>query len=214
MKFEEYIKRYDGQFTSLMDDESLDEQLEYHGSVWTTWIISFDSIKSKGEIGETAANLLVLWSCLDNKNLRQELFSGAKYGNDILPSWIINIANNESLIFSHAIRLLRRYAMVEEFEELGSYSIHPVVHKWIYHYRYDEIREEMGRTATILLSEIPRPISISKNLDKMNRLITHIKARLQSISEEEEMQLHDSNARDWAYAIAKEYLRCMYEISE
>ena len=224
MKFEEYIECYDRKFRDLMDDKLSNKPLEYHGSVWTTWTISFDSIKSDNDTGIIAANLLILWSCLDNKNIRQELFFGAKFDpEDILPSWTKDIAYNVHLEFSRAIQLLRRYSMVEEVGESESHSIHPVVHKWIYHYRYDEIRKAMGRTATILLFNTLKLSVMYDKVDAQNRMIPHIKARRQKILEEEQTQVRDKGdndklknefARNIAYASAKKALFSRYDLSE
>lgn len=49
MKFEDYIEYYDRTFRDLMDDGLDNKPLEYHGSVWTTWTISFEKIKSKND---------------------------------------------------------------------------------------------------------------------------------------------------------------------
>ena len=77
MKLEDYINSYGRKFESLMNDEPDEPLLYYHGSIWTAWVISFDEIRSKNDAGMAAANLLILWSCLDNKDFRYELFSGA-----------------------------------------------------------------------------------------------------------------------------------------
>lgn len=101
--------------------------------------------------------------------------------------------------------------------------MHPVVHKWIYHYCYDEIRKAMGRTVTILLGKTLEGFLNYDKGDALNRVIPHIKTRLQSIFEEEQTQVRDSEendklknecARDIAYALAKEKLRKRYEVSE
>ena len=220
MKIETYIQSYDCKFEKLVNDESGEQLLHYRRSIWTTWVISFDEIRSKGDAGMAAANLLILWSCLDNRDLWYELFSGATFerhertfpswmthiASDLsnfflprmihiasdqsnsFPSWMTHIASDQ-LKFSKAMTLLRRYSMIEEVNESGSYSIHPVVHKWAYHYFHNEICEKMGLTAIILMRETLlstvsfNPVgSLSFHIESLFRLIPHVKSFLEKIS--------------------------------
>ena len=88
MKLESCIKFYDRKFEKLVNDEPGEQFLQYHGSIWTTWVISFDEIRSNNDAGMAAANLLVSWSCLENKDFWYELFSGAtlEHHKETLPS--------------------------------------------------------------------------------------------------------------------------------
>ena len=58
---------------------------------------------------------------------------------------------SDQLDFTKAMKLLRRYSMIEETNILGIYSIHPVVHKWAFHYFQDEICKTTGLTAIKLV---------------------------------------------------------------
>ena len=212
MKVEDYIESYDRKFEILVNNEPAEQLLQYHGSIWTTWVISFDEIRRKKDDGMAAANLLVLWSCLDNKDLWYELFSGATFGQHkgTLPSWMMHIASDQ-LNFSKAMRLLRRYSLIEEVNELGSYSIHPVVHKWAYYYFYDDICKTMGCTAIILLGATVEKILSSSDMEALDRILPHVQSCVERSSEKERGQVHDSgdkgklendHVREIAYLLA------------
>ncbi|KAF2022555.1 hypothetical protein EK21DRAFT_95617 [Setomelanomma holmii] len=102
-------------------------------SVWTTWAISFQAICEKHA---ATANLLLLWSFLDNKDLWHGLFAAACAASSVaarlLSGWIGDIASSE-VKFSVAMQLLRNYSLVEETIETTSYATHPVVHQWAHH---------------------------------------------------------------------------------
>jgi hypothetical protein len=72
-----YTKFYEQQWKDLMSSERGSEALlqEYPDrSIWTTWVISYNALREKHE---HAANLLLLWSLLDNKDLWYGLFATA-----------------------------------------------------------------------------------------------------------------------------------------
>ncbi|OCL05393.1 FabD/lysophospholipase-like protein [Glonium stellatum] len=133
-----YLTFYDQQWSELMGPQnSTDGPLEDYPdrSVGTTWAISYKAIRDKNE---ATANLLLLWSFLDNKDLWHGLFTAAcQYSTVVersLSEWIGDIASN-GLEFSRAMQLLRSYSLIEDVEELESYATHPVVHRWAYHYQ-------------------------------------------------------------------------------
>ena len=213
MIVEDYIKSYDRKFERLTNDEPNKQLLQYHGSIWTTWVISFDEIRSKNDAGMAAANLLVLWSCLDNKDLWYELFSGAtlEQHKGTLPSWMMTHIARDRLGFTKAMQLLRRYSMIEENSESGSYSIHPVVHKWAYHYFHDEIRKTMGCTATILIGRTVEKFTKSCNMAAVYRTLPHVKLCVKRVFKKERGKAHDSgdkgelengNVREIAHLLA------------
>ena len=194
MKLELYIELYDRDFKGLVNDEPGEQLLHYHGSIWTTWVISFNEIRSKTDDGMAAANLLIIWSCLDNKDLWYELFSGAtlEKHKGTFPSWMITYIASDQLNFSNAMKLLRRYSMIEEVEQLGSYSLHPVVHKWAYHYFYGEISKTMGCIATILTGRIVEKFTTSCDMAAVYRTLTHVESCVERIFKKERGQIHDS----------------------
>ena len=130
-----YLRFYEQQWSELMNADIVAEaplQDYPDRSVWTTWTISYQAIRNKHE---HTANLLLLWSFLDNKDLWHGLFAvacerstGARI---MLSAWLGEIASSE-LAFSSAMQLLRNYSLVEKVEAAVSYATHPVVHRWAY----------------------------------------------------------------------------------
>ena len=212
VKLEDYIDFYDREFERLVNDGPEEQLLQYHGSIWTTWTISFDEIRSKNDAGIAATNLLILWSCLDNKDLWYKLFSVAtrnEHGGTF-PSWMMTHIASDQLNFSHAMKLLRRYSMIEEANELGSYSIHPVVHKWAYHYFCGEICKTMGITAILLLrnavtgfiSGSAMSSQIINDLKPLYRLTPHVKSFFEKISPlRDNGKLKNEHSREFAYTL-------------
>jgi len=120
-------------------------------SIWTTWSISYNTIR---EQDEAAANLLLLWSFLDNKDLWFELFTAAcgasaRVAREV-SGWIGDLANNE-VEFRQSIQLLCSYSLVESVEETTSYATHPVVHKWARYYRGQDFGEKLARLAMVVV---------------------------------------------------------------
>ena len=93
--------------------------------------------------------------------------------------------------FSKVMQLLRRYSLIEDVNKLGSYSIHPVVHKWAYHYFYDEICKTMGCTATILVGSTVQKFIASNDLMAIHRSLPHVKACVERMCEKERGKAHD-----------------------
>ena len=233
--FEDYIEFYDREFKMLMDridsdefrsgefqnDElRSDEFREYHGSVWTTWIISFNEIRNKGATGMTAANLLILWSCLSNKDLFHELFPQRdRKLQACFPRWMNDLASSR-LKFTRVMQLLGRYSMIEPIGEEGRYSTHPVVHKWVYHYFYDTVLKTMSRIAIVLMGNVYGVLSDYGRL--AYRIVPHIEScRHRMLLDEDSINAHDSryngelehgkvlehdNALELAYQSAKKVL--------
>jgi tetratricopeptide (TPR) repeat protein len=128
-----YISFYEKQWDELMTPSPLNDPTlkDYPDrSVWTTWTISYHAIREKHE---HTANMLLLWSFLDNKDLWYGLLSKACQNDwraaKMLTKWIGKVANSE-IQFTGAMRLLRNYSLVEEITGTKSYATHPVVHQW------------------------------------------------------------------------------------
>jgi tetratricopeptide (TPR) repeat protein len=124
-------------------------------SVWTTWAISFNTIREKHR---HTANLLLLWSFLDNKDLWYDLLAAPSdekyYGKcssaPMLSRWIGNIASSE-VQFSQAMQLLRNYSLVEEITGTSSYTTHPVVHQWARHSQGRFFEMELCKLAVVVV---------------------------------------------------------------
>ena len=129
---EKYLEFYEQQWKELMDSQdpnhtSLQEYL--NSGVGTTWNISYKAVWEKDE---AAANLLLLWAFLNNRDLWHDLFVAACRASSLaamrLSELIGNIASTE-LKFTKAIQVLRNYSLIEDVEDLASYATHPVVHR-------------------------------------------------------------------------------------
>ena len=151
---EKYLEFYEQQWKELMDSEGpshtpLQEYL--NGSVGTTWNISYKAVREKDE---AAANLLLLWAFLDNRDLWHGLFVAACRASSLaalrLSELIGNIASTE-LEFTKAIQVLRNYSLIEDVEDLASYATHPVVHRWAYHSLGEDSRVKLAQLAVVIV---------------------------------------------------------------
>ncbi|KAH8722805.1 hypothetical protein GQ44DRAFT_657694 [Phaeosphaeriaceae sp. PMI808] len=152
LEIKAYLRFYEQQWSELMKSRDInDAPLQDYPdrSVWTTWAISYQAIYKKHK---PTANLLLLWSFLDNKDLWHGLFIAACEASEtvtaMLSKWVGDIANSE-IRFSQAMRLLRSYSLVESVEVTTSYATHPVVHRWAYHYQGKHFASELGQLALV-----------------------------------------------------------------
>ncbi|KAG9196814.1 hypothetical protein G6514_004066, partial [Epicoccum nigrum] len=149
---ETYLRFYEQQWGELMKAEDMTGaplQDYPDRSVWTTWAISYQAICNKHE---HTANLLLLWSFLDNKDLWHGLFAAAcrtsKLAFTMLSEWIGDIATSD-IKFSNAMALLCNYSLVEQVQETMSYATHPVVHQWTHHYQFNRSALKLSQLAVI-----------------------------------------------------------------
>ncbi|EON65801.1 hypothetical protein W97_05040 [Coniosporium apollinis CBS 100218] len=187
--FATYIKFYKQQWKDLMESRG-HAGTPLHDypnrSVWTTWTISFNSIRTKNE---AAVNLLLLWAHLDNKDLWHGLFAGAwqritdfadEDSAEYVPKWLRCMASNE-LKFIESIQLLRNYSLIEDMEGLPSYATHPVVHRWALYSQDEDTRVILARLAVIVVGWA-LPNTVTKEYPAMQRrLSTHAQWCLQWI---------------------------------
>jgi tetratricopeptide (TPR) repeat protein len=175
-----YLRFYKQQWSELMESDdhlavaSLPDYL--NRSVWTTWAISYQAIRDKHE---ATANLLLLWSFLNNKDLWYGLFTTACRSSPVaakmLSGWIGEIASNDTA-FSQAMQLLRNYSLVEEVVETRSYATHPVVHQWAYHSQARCFNTELSRLAVVTVGWSVPGISNRDYATLQRRLLPHAQA--------------------------------------
>jgi tetratricopeptide (TPR) repeat protein len=151
---ETYLFLYDQQWDNLMAAENEDKaslQDYPDRSVWTTWIISYVAICEKHE---ATANLLLLWSYLDNKDLWYELFEAACQASEtartMLFETIGDIANNKVKFYDAMVRL-RNFSLAESIPDTRSYATHPVVHNWAFYYGGKQRAIELYRLAVVIV---------------------------------------------------------------
>ena len=93
------------------------------------------------------ANLLLLLEFLDSKDLWYGLFAAAYSASvttaTILSEWIGDFAGNE-VEFAKAMQLLRNYSLIEDVKGPASYTTHPVVNKWAYHFQGKDSRVQLN----------------------------------------------------------------------
>ncbi|KAF1828816.1 hypothetical protein BDW02DRAFT_562334 [Decorospora gaudefroyi] len=177
-----YLRFYEQQWSELMELDYLDDDplQDYPGrSVWTTWAILYQAIRNKHE---DTANLLLLWSFLDNKDLWHGLFAAACRSSTVaarmLSGWVGDIATSE-VKFSRAMQLLHRYSLVEEAAratETTSYATHPVVHQWAHHSQGKRFTTELSRLAVVAVGWAV-PASSTRDYSALQRrLLPHAQA--------------------------------------
>ncbi|KAK1780357.1 hypothetical protein QBC45DRAFT_111801, partial [Copromyces sp. CBS 386.78] len=143
-----YIRLYKQQWDELFQNTDSSPQDYGNRSVWTTWTISFNAIEARDK---TAGNLLRLWAFLDNREMWHSLLQVARNDKEQWPKWLCDIACNE-VKFLNIATLLLRYSMIETREsEQSSYSMHPVVHRWISHIQDDAGKRVFLRLAVMLI---------------------------------------------------------------
>ncbi|PQE09025.1 Kinesin light chain protein [Rutstroemia sp. NJR-2017a BBW] len=171
-----YIEFYERKWKELMksgDWEGAPLQDYPDRSVWTTWTISYETIR---ETNKAAANLLLLWAFLDCKDLWYGLFTTACEASETVTSslleWIGGIANDE-LQFTKAMRLLWNYSLVERVSESRSYATHPVVHQWAYHFQETSSRAELAQIAVMVVGWAVPSSSSQDYTTLQRRLLPH-----------------------------------------
>jgi tetratricopeptide (TPR) repeat protein len=179
----------------MQSDDLADAPLQDYPerSVWTTWVISYQAVRKKHKL---TANLLLLWSFLDNKDLWHGLFAAACKAStgakSMLLAWVGDVANNE-IAFSRAMQLLRNYSLVEEVESTGGYATHPVVHRWAYHYQGKQSKCELGRVAVAAVGCAVPEQSKSYWAALQRRLLPHAQACSAYAASGQLVQLSNSN---------------------
>lgn len=174
--FSTYTRLYKAQWPQLMEmhgDRQMPLRSYANGSVATTWTISFQAIKYKNA---AAANLLLLWAHLDNKNLWHGLLVRASQKSDLAASrtadWLGKMAYSE-VDFMNAIRILRNYSLVEEAEGQTGYATHPVVHQWAFHIQDDSQRTALSWLAVVLVG-LAVPDELERNFwETQTKLLPH-----------------------------------------
>lgn len=157
-------------------------------SVWTTWAISYQAIRERHE---HTANLLLLWSFLDNKDLWHGLFAAACSRSALvakmLSGWVGDIASRE-IKFSKAMQLLCNYSLVEvaaETTETTSYATHPVVHQWAHHSQGQHFATGLSRLAVVAVGWAVPASSTRDYAALQRRLLLHAQACFRQIVKSE-----------------------------
>ncbi|KAL6807195.1 hypothetical protein GGI42DRAFT_320215 [Trichoderma sp. SZMC 28013] len=148
-----YIEIYDQQWHQLMDsnNNSGSPLTDYkQGCITTTWTISLKAIESENI---NSIYILRLWAFLDNKQFWHGILQAA--GNiraeAQCPTWLLNMSRDK-LQFGKAMGLLLRYSMIQTTDGLeGCYTMHSVVHQWMFSLDSKQKAVEFARLALILI---------------------------------------------------------------
>ncbi|CAN9191964.1 unnamed protein product [Alternaria alternata] len=174
-----YLGFYEQQWSELMQPDDLaDAPLQDYPerSVWTTWAISYQAIRERHE---HTANLLLLWSFLDNKDLWHGLFATAcsrsAVAAKMLSGWVGDIASSE-IKFSRAMQLLCNYSLAEQVQMTESYATHPVVHQWAHHSQGKRFVAELSRLAVVAVGHAVPASSTRDYAALQRRLLLHAQA--------------------------------------
>ena len=130
----EYIELYNQAWSRLMEKQHLSALREdADRSILTTWTLSFNSLQSQSK---DAANLLILWAFLDDRDLWYELFAPvldfAIANKDEVPPWFASCVGDK-LEFKECMGLLLEYSFIDAKMESSSFSMHSVLHHWCFH---------------------------------------------------------------------------------
>ena len=153
----EYIELYDRAWASLMEKQHLSTLREdVDRSILTTWTLSFESLRSQNE---EAANLLMLWAFLDNRDLWYELLAPA-LDHEItteMPCWFIKCVGDK-LEFKECIGLLLDYSFINAKTGSSSFSMHSVLHLWCFHALGEDKAAMSWLALTIVASAAPTAV--------------------------------------------------------
>ena len=149
----EFIQLYEEHRLKLMNvpQRSADPQR----SLMTTWKSSLDVIH---EINEDSVRLLELLACLDNKDIRFELFHAAfvklSSSDEDTPTWFQRLASDK-LSFLTTIRPLLIYSLLEG-SAASSYTIHVLVQEWSWQMHTIHSRGKLVALAVLIVgSAVP-----------------------------------------------------------
>jgi tetratricopeptide (TPR) repeat protein len=178
-----YLQFYKENWYELMDSGKDALAHDYsNGSILTTWIISYKDVVRKSE---HAGNLLRLWAFLDNRDIWYGLFaqlaSKRKFSGlqHILTE--LQEAVSTELKFHNVMSILLAYSLIGSTENLHnqpSYSMHPVVHEWIYNWTLHSLEErkclgDLTRFALMLLAFSIPPDTQKEYWILQQRVLTH-----------------------------------------
>jgi tetratricopeptide (TPR) repeat protein len=123
----EYLDYYRESWTELQLRARPGRQYQ-QGNLLQTWCISYKEIQKRDP---DAAKLLLLLARYDNRDIWYELVRNCRHCSDV-PAWLER-AISSSLAFKLSLKSLIAFSLLETKQQLGSYTIHPVVQDWCHH---------------------------------------------------------------------------------
>ncbi|EUC41888.1 hypothetical protein COCMIDRAFT_105017 [Bipolaris oryzae ATCC 44560] len=145
--------------------------------VWTTSAISYETIHDRHK---ATANLLLLWSFMDNKDLWHGLLAAACNRSIVaaamLSRWVGDIASSE-VEFNVAMQRLSSYSLVDEVTEITGtkgFTTHQLVQQWAYHSQ-NEVAKELSQLAVVAVGWAVPESSTGDYNTLQHRLLPHAK---------------------------------------
>ena len=167
----EYIELYNQEWARLMEKQHLSTLREHADrSILTIWTLSFNSLRLQSE---DAANLLMLWAFLDNRDLWYELLAPALdlVIAEEVPRWFARCAGDK-LEFKECIGLLLEYSFINATTGSSSFSMHSVLHHWCFN-AFEGNKDTMSWLALIIVvSAVPSETVLQYPLIQ-RRLLPH-----------------------------------------
>lgn len=91
---------------------------------------------------------------------------------EYISQWLEDIASNE-VKFAAAMQLLCNYSLVEDMQDVASYTTHPVVHTWSSHIQDRNQRLKLGQLAVIIVGVAVPQYSTREYSSLQRRLLPH-----------------------------------------
>ncbi|KAG2026624.1 hypothetical protein GB937_001409 [Aspergillus fischeri] len=123
----EYLKLYKETWSDLQS-QATPTRHYWQGNILETWMITYQEIQKRDP---TAATLLLLLACFDNRDIWYELIRGGLNCSHT-PPWFEAAVSNK-LAFKAKIKVLVGFSLVEPRRQEGSFTIHPVIQDWCFH---------------------------------------------------------------------------------
>lgn len=158
LKLETYLELYTSSKREVMDMLPSDS---YFGdaeksSIRTTWTISLNLLREKvsrqgpNDDHYSAYRLLQLFAYFHPSDLNYNIIRFGMIRNNI-PDWFWTIFSSK-LKFFNTVTILLNLCLIDNNVTEGSYSMHRVVHDWLYTYVYRETDRELLRVTVSAIS--------------------------------------------------------------
>ncbi|KAI9712572.1 MAG: hypothetical protein M1828_001673 [Chrysothrix sp. TS-e1954] len=162
--FSTYNEQYEQQWLGLATEQDEYPLQEYEArGLLTTWLMSYNQVKNQST---DAVHLLRLWSMLSNKELPYKLIAaGRESDKDSGESrWLLRIGGSK-LAFSRLMRLLLRYSLADSNEAEEKYSMHSVLHEWVFYSSRNEDEAETNTMCWTAAAVIARQVPFEEARD-------------------------------------------------
>jgi len=130
-----YLDSYRRRRIMLLQEHGVQTTDDYKWTVYTTWQISFESLKASAV---TAVTFLQLCAFMHHDGISEEIFKNAATGLNQVPKEAMDFLDNfldihhhwDPTLFLNMTNDLRRYSLIDFDNTNKVFSIHPLVHAW------------------------------------------------------------------------------------